>query len=365
MSKKIAAGGRIFRLLKQAYNSWSEDNCLRLSAALAYYSIFSIAPLLIIAISIAGLVFGAQAAQGQIEEQMKGYVGAQAAQAVQTMVQSAWKPSQSWTAGIIGVVTLLVGASGVFGQLKDSLNTIWHVKQKPGGGVKGFLRERFLTFGMVFAIGFLLLVSLMLSTGLSAADGFFGRILHMPPIVWTAITSAVSLAVVVVLFATLFKVLPDAQIQWRDVWVGSAVTALLFEAGKLGLSWYLGRASTASSYGAAGSVVLLLLWVYYASVILFFGAEFTKVYAGENGGAIKPSEKAELVAEPVPVRQIPAPHHESLGMIFDQPTARKTVGSGRPLRESLISLAMAVSAGLGLGVVLRFWENRDRPRGRR
>jgi membrane protein len=283
---------RIVRMLRATFDSWMEDNALRLSAALAYYSIFSIAPLLVIAISVAGLVLGEEAVRGQLEPQLAGHLGAQAAEGVQALVESASKPSEGWLGTAVGFGTLLLGASGVFAQLKDALNTIWEVKPRGGAGVWGFVRDRLLSFGMVLVIGFLLLTSLVLTTTLAALSGYIERLIGIPPVVGGLMTFAVSLGVVTLLFAFIFKVLPDARIEWRNVWIGAAVTALLFEIGKWGLGFYLGRESTASGFGAAGSVVILLLWVYYASCILLFGAEFTQVYARETGHRILPAENA-------------------------------------------------------------------------
>lgn len=283
---------RVVKLLNETVKDWVEDRALRLSAALAYYSVFSIAPLLVIAIGVAGLVFGEEAVRGELAQQLKAYVGPQAAEAVQSMVQSAAKPTQGWISTITGFVVLMLGASGVFGQLKDALNTIWEVRARGGEGFKGFIRARMMTFGMVLCIGFLLLTSLLLSTAIAALNDYLEKMLHIPGFVWTSVSFVISLAIVTVLFALIFKVLPDARIQWRHVWIGAFVTAVLFELGKFGLGIYLGRESTASTYGAAASVVLLLLWVYYTSCILFFGAEFTQVYARSQGDKVPPSPDA-------------------------------------------------------------------------
>jgi membrane protein len=293
MKTQGVSGKRTLSMLKATFDDWMEDKALRLSAAVAYYSIFSIAPLLVIAMGVAGLVFGQEAVKGQLSGLLSQYIGPKAAEAVQSMVQSAAKPSHGWMATILGFATLLLGASGVFGQLKDALNTIWEVKTKATGGVKAFIKERLLSFGMVLVIGFLLLTSLVLTTMLAGLSHYLGSILPMPPFVWGMITFLVSFAVVTTLFAFIFKVLPDVKLAWRDVWVGAAVTALLFEIGKFGLSFYLGKQAAESSYGAATSIVLLLLWVYYTSCILFFGAEFTQVYARARGVPIQPVDGAE------------------------------------------------------------------------
>ena len=282
-------------LLQRSFRGWMEDKALRLSAALAYYSIFSIAPLLVITIGIVGFVLGEKAVTGQLYGELKGYMGAQSAEAIQSMVQSASKPSHGVMATVLGFVMLFLGASGVFGELKDALNTIWGVKPKTGLGIIGLVRGKFLNFGMVLVIGFLLLVSLMLSTAIAGLNHRLESVLPMPAFVWAAVAFVISLGLVTTLFAMIFKVLPDAQIRWRHVWFGALITALLFEIGKTGLSWYLGREGTANAYGAAGSIVLLLLWVYYTSGILFFGAEFTQVYAEADDCVTEPSANAMRV----------------------------------------------------------------------
>jgi membrane protein len=285
----------ILGLLKSSISAWLNDRALNLSAALAYYSIFSLAPLLLIAVGVAGLVFGSDAVQGKLDDQLKIYIGAEAAKGVQSLTQNAAKPAQGWAGAVTGFVVLLIGASGVFGQLKEALNTIWGVKQKPRSGIAGVLHERLLSFGMVLAIGFLLLVSLLLTSAIAALNQYLNQFLGLPAPLWATLSFVVSFAMVTALFAMIFKILPDAQIEWRDVWIGAAATAALFEIGKLGLAYYLGRESAKSSYGAAGSVVLLLLWVYYASCILLLGAEFTRVFADAKGRSIRPSANAERV----------------------------------------------------------------------
>lgn len=249
--------------LKEMAGDWMEDNVLRLSAALAYYSysIFSIAPLLVIALGIAGWVLGPDAVRGHLDDQLRAMMGPEAAKAVQSLVQSASKPSDSAWATAIGFLTLLLGASGVFGQLKDALNTIWEVKALRSSGLFGFVKERLLSFGMVLVIGFLLLTSLVLTTALAALMKYFGGMFPISEAAVGITGFVVSAGIVTTLFALIFKVLPDANVCWRHVWIGAAVTALFFEIGKFLLGFYLGRQSTASSYGAAGSVVLVLLWV--------------------------------------------------------------------------------------------------------
>jgi membrane protein len=289
----------IKNLIQETFKEWSEDKASRLAAALSYYTIFSIAPLLMIAIALAGLVFGREAATNQVVGEIRGLVGEDGAQVIQTILQNASKTTSGVLATVVGIVTLLIGASGAFGQLQDSLNTIWEVKPREGRGIKGILRDRFLSFSMVLVIGFLLLVSLVLSAVLSGIGKYLAEVLPMSSVVLQAINFGISLGVTSLLFALIFKVLPDAYIRWRDVWVGSVVTALLFSLGRFLIGLYLGRSSVSSAYGAAGSLVVVLLWIYYSAQILFLGAEFTQVYASKFGKSIIPKPNA--------VRLQPAP----------------------------------------------------------
>ncbi len=282
----------VFDVLKQTFRDWSDDRAPRLGAALAYYTVFSIAPLIIIVIAIAGIWFGKQQAQDQIFGQIAGLLGEQGAKAISGMLQAAEKPHEGMIASVLAVVTLLFGATGVFVQLQDALNTIWEVKPKPGRGVMGFVRQRVLSLALVFAIGFLLLVSLVLSAGLAAAGKWFEGAMPGGEELWHAINFLVSFVVVAGLFTLMFKYLPDVKVAWKDVWLGGTLTALLFTIGKFALGMYLGRSSVSSAYGAAGSLVIVLLWVYYSAQILFFGAEFTQVYANRFGKKLEPAENA-------------------------------------------------------------------------
>ena len=312
-----------WNLLKQTASEWSEDKVPRLGAALAYYTVFSIAPLLIIAIAVAGLVFGSEAATGAVQSQLQSFLGEDAAKAINDMIVNASKPSSGIIATIIGIVTLLFGASGVFGQLKDAMNTIWEVEPKPGRGIMGIISDRFLSFTMVLGVGFLLLVSLMISTGLDAAKEYvFGDDLG---IVFQVLNFAISFGVITLLFAMIYKVLPDVEIQWRDVWIGAAVTALLFTIGKFAISQYLSRSGTASAYGAAGSLIVVLLWIYYSAQILFFGAEFTQVYANQYGSHVVADEDAVPVTEEGRAQQ-GMPRTEALGAVAGggQASGRRT-----------------------------------------
>jgi membrane protein len=293
----------IFTLLKNAAQEWSEDKASRLAAALSYYTIFSLAPLLVIVIAIAGLVFGEEAAQQELVAQIEGLVGEEGAFAIQEMIAGASDTGDSILAAVVGFVLLLFGASGVFAQLQDAMNTMWEVKPKEGRGILALLKDRLLSFGMVLVIGFLLLVSLVLSAALSALSNFMAGLLPANEIIMQVISFAVSFAVISLLFALIFKYLPDAKVAWGDVWLGAIFTALLFTIGKELIGLYLGRSAVASTYGAAGSLVILLLWVFYSAQILFFGAEFTQVYANMFGSRIKPAEGATFVSEEARIKQ--------------------------------------------------------------
>ncbi|WP_439620548.1 YihY/virulence factor BrkB family protein [Gemmata sp.] len=280
-------------IVVEAASEWVNDKAPRLGAALAYYAVFSLAPLLVIAIAIAGMVLGQEAAQGQISAQVQNLVGAQGGEAVETMVESASKPGAGAIGSVLGVAMLLFGAAGLFGQLQDALNTIWEVQPKPGRGVWGFVRDRFLSLSMVLGVAFLLLVSLVVSSALAAVGTLLGD--WQTGTVGLIVTTTVDVVVVTVLFALIYKYLPDAVIAWRDVWFGAAVTAVMFSLGKFLIGLYLGRAGVGSAYGAAGSLAVLLVWLYYASQIFLFGAELTKAYANHLGSRITPKPHAEGV----------------------------------------------------------------------
>jgi membrane protein len=276
--------GEVATLAKETVTRWTEDKASALAAALAYYALFSLAPLVLIAVALAGLLFGRDAAEGRLYEQIAGLVGDASAAAVQSLVAGMHQQtSEGIVATVVGLATLLFGASGVFAQLQDSMNTIWKAKPPTTNGILEFLRVRFLSFSMVLGIGFLLLVSLILSAILAAVGEYLGEVIPGGAAVGQAINGTVSLAVVTVLFAMIYKVLPDTYVAWRDVWLGALVTSFLFTVGKFAIGFYLGKASVASSYGAAGSVVIVQLWVYYSAMLLYLGAEFTYVYSIRHG----------------------------------------------------------------------------------
>jgi membrane protein len=291
-------------LLKDTFSSWSEDKATRLGAALAYYSVFSIGPLILLATGVAGLFFERQDAQDKVLTEIRHTMGEPVAKGLEsTLVQGNKDKGLSAGATIIGLVALIFGAAGVFGQLQDALNTVWKVAPKPGRGLWGIIRDRFLSLTMVFGVGFLLLVSLLLSAALSALGEWISGGRAAEGILWQALNQLISFGVVTLLFAMMYRLLPDAEIGWRDVWIGAVLTALLFTLGKFLLGLYLGREGAASGFGAAGSLVLILLWVYYSSLIFLFGAEFTYVYAKQYGSGVKPSPEAVRVDEKARSRQ--------------------------------------------------------------
>jgi membrane protein len=286
-----------FGLLKQTFQEWMQDNAPQLGAALAYYTVFSLAPLILVLLAIVGVIFrnDPAGAWNTITQQMSYFLDSSAIQVVQNIAQKASQPGKSTVATVIGIALALFGASGVFGQLQDALNTIWGVKAKPSSGIWGFLRSRFLSFAMVAGICFLLLVSLAIETLLKGFSHYIQSVLPGGIVVALAVYLVFDFAVVVLLFAMIFKFLPDVKIQWRDVWIGAVITAILFGIGKWLLGFYLGSGAAGSAYGAAGSLITLLLWVYYSSQILLFGAEFTQVYAARAGRVFKPTEYAVRV----------------------------------------------------------------------
>jgi membrane protein len=285
-------------MIKQTFRDWSDDKAPRLAAALAYYTVFSLAPLLVLVIAIASFVVGNNLNIRQsLTNQIQSMVGQQAASAVNGMIDVTSQPRNNTIATVVGIVTLLLGATGLFGQLQDALNTIWEVKPKKNRGVMGMLKDRFLSFTMILGTSFLLLVSLVVSAGLSFVNSYFTNLLGGMGFVAQAINFVFSTAIITLIFGLIFKILPDAQVEWSDVWIGALVTALLFNLGKWLLSIYLSRGSVTSAYGAAGSLIILLLWVYYSAQILFLGAEFTQVYAKMTGKEVLPSKNARKVTD--------------------------------------------------------------------
>jgi len=282
-------------LLKDTIQEWMDDRAPQLAAALAFYSIFSFAPVLIIVIAVASMAFGREAVREELLSRFREFLGPQGVRAVRAVIEQARE--RSYLATAIGAATLAFGATAVFAELQEALNTVWGVKVKPGRSTKAFLRKRVLSFLMVIALGLMLLASLLLSTAISAAAEFVEGTLFLPPVVQQTVQFVVSFVVVMVLFACVYKVLPDVRMAWTDVWVGAAATALLFTIGKSLIGFYLATTSVGSAYGAAGSLVLLLVWVYYSAQVFLFGAEFTEVYARHRGRPIEPDQNALRVGK--------------------------------------------------------------------
>jgi membrane protein len=288
--------GRTFQdvkeLLVQTWQEWQKDDATRIGAALAYYTTFSLAPLLVVATSVAGLVYGKDAAEGEVTKQLTNMLGEQGAEQVQTMLANAHSHSGGVIATIVGTVAVLIGCGTVFVELQAALNRMWETPPKDEkSGILGWLKKRGLSFGLVLVIGFLLLVSLMVSAVLSGAGEALGARVELPPAILSVVNFLVSTAVIGGLFALLYKVLPDQKIDWGDVWVGGLVTALLFSLGKALIGLYLGQSSVASAYGAAGSLAVVLIWIYYSAQLVLFGAEFTQVYANRHGSRSQGRQK--------------------------------------------------------------------------
>jgi membrane protein len=281
---------------------FSADKVPRLAASLAYYTLFSLAPLLVIVIAIAGFAFGEQAARGQIVGEIRTLVGEQGARAVQSLLENARRPGAGIAATVLGTITLLAGATGAFVELQDALNTIWGVLPRPQNSLIAVLKSRLTSFAVVLGSGFLLLVSLVLSAGLNALGVFVQGRLGTQAAVMEGLNLVLTFAVFTLLLAMIYRMLPDVTIAWSDVWIGAGMTAVLFSIGKFLIGLYLGRSSITSTYGAAGSVVIVLLWVYYSAAILFVGAEFTRAYAARVGTGIAPSRHALRISDVVTVR---------------------------------------------------------------
>jgi membrane protein len=309
------------KLITDTITGWNDHDASTQSAALAFYTMFSLAPLLVVVIALFGLVFGAAAVRGEILTEFQDWMGKDAANLVQSILRTAAEPSTNRLAGVLGILVLIFGASGVFVQLQQSLNRIWGVVPKPGAALKTLLRKRMLSFAVVLGIGFLLVVSLILSTALTALGSYLERRYQLPVALLHVLNILTSFLLITLLFALIYRLLPDVKLTWRDVFLGSAVTSVLFGAGKTLIGFYLGRTGAASTYGAAGSLVMLLSWVYYSALVFLLGAEFTRVYTHEALGArpapeqgakradtVRPEEKAKA-----PQTGTPAPaatrHH--------------------------------------------------------
>jgi membrane protein len=283
----------VIEIVGETVKEWSNDKASRLSAALAYYTVFSIPPLMVVAIGIASLFTDRATIEEQVVSQAGSLMGQQGGEAIGTILQSAEQPGNGeLLPTLLGLALLLFGASGVFTQLQDAMNTIFGVKPDPRRGIVGIIKDRFLSFTMVLTIGFILLVSLVLSTLLTTIGNFVGGLVSDAEVLLLIVNFVISFGIFMLLFALIFKTIPDVEMSWRDVFVGAAVTALLFKIGEFALSFYFERSDPTSAFGAAGSIILLLLWVYYSAQIIFLGAEFTEVYARRIGSGIRPDEDA-------------------------------------------------------------------------
>ena len=309
VAERPASDKSLLSLVKKTISEAGDDKIPRLAASLSYYTLLSLSPLLVLSVAAAGLVFGEEAARGQIAAQLQQVFGQEAGEAIQTMVAHAKQPGSGVLGTIFGLVVLLFGASGVFGELQDSLNTIWEVQPKPGRGILGVVRDRFLSFTMVLGVAFMLLVSMVISAALSALGNWLSDFVGVEWL-WQGVNFVISLGLITGLFALIFKVVPDVRIRWRDVWMGAAVTAALFTIGKFLIGLYIGKAGVASPYGAAGSLVVIVVWVFYSAHILFIGAEFTQVYARALGAPIEPARGAIAVTDEARAQQgIPRSAH--------------------------------------------------------
>jgi len=289
---------RFRHLVTETVSRWLDDYAPSMGAALAYYTLFSLAPLLVIVIALAGFVFGHDAVEGQIVLELKDLIGPQGAATIEALVKSASDPKVGTVAIVIGVATLLIGATSVFSELQSDLDRIWRAPPHPNEGWLGLVRQRLGAFSMVMGIGFLLLTSLVISAALAALGTWWSAWFGNAALLLQVANFVVSFALTTLLFAMIYKILPRVAIEWRDVWVGSAVTALLFTLGKVAIGLYLGKSGVANAYGAAGSVVILLIWVYYAAQIFLLGAEFTHVYAQTRGSLAPRAPSSQPAAPP-------------------------------------------------------------------
>jgi membrane protein len=300
----------LYQLVSDTVRASISGDTISQGAALSYYTVFAIAPLFVIALAIAGFWFGEDAARRELFGQVNQLVGKEGGDAIQSVVAAAGKSKAGFWATCIAAGTLAVAATGVFVQLQDSLNKVWNVRHLPGRGLRNFIRHRLLSFAMVLGIGFLLLVSLVCSAGLSALGNFIGDYVSGKEILLKALNFVISLAIITTLFTMIFKFLPDVKIAWRDVWLGGFITALLFNLGKFLIGIYIGRSSISSVYGAMGSLVIVLVWVYYSAQILFFGAQFTRIYASQFGVKPNPVRGAEFIPMEVKHRPTTAAHRK-------------------------------------------------------
>ncbi len=293
MRKKLL---NIFSYIKQVFKEFSADNILKYSASLAYYTVFSIAPLIVILSTLSGIFFGKEAIQGEVYNQLSGLIGSAAALQIQDIIKNIHLTGNNFFASVVSIVILLIGATSIFGEVQDSFNKIWGLRIKTKKTWWKLILTRLLSFSLILSIGFIMIVSLILNAVITAFGKFLSRYIHNFSVYFIQITDVVlSFLVAAFLFSLMFKLLPDAKIKWKDVLVGGFITAIFFTAGKLAIGFYLGQSNLTTLYGAAGSIIIFMVWVYYSSIILYLGAEFTKVYAKLYGGKIQPNEYAEWI----------------------------------------------------------------------
>lgn len=292
MKKKISIKG-VWEILKNSFSGFGQDNVTKLAGSLAYYTVFSMGPLLVVIISLCGIFLGRDAVEGKIFTQLDGFVGHDTALQLQQIIKNASISGKGHIAAVIGIITLLIGATTVFGDIQDSINKIWGLKPKPKKGLLKMLQTRFLSFSVIISLGFLLLVSLGISALIEAlSNRLKAAYPDVTVVVFYIVNLLLTLIITTLIFGVVFKVLPDARIKWKDVLAGAIATAILFMLGKFGISFYISKSNVGSTYGAAGSLVILLVWVYYSAIILYFGAEFTKAYAIKYGSEIHPNSYA-------------------------------------------------------------------------
>ena len=352
-------------MIKATMAAWLDDYAPSMGAALAYYTVFSLAPLLVIVISVAGLIFGADAARGQIFAQINGLMGAEAAKGIQDLLSSVSKPSTGILGTALGVVFLLIGATSVFGELQDALDRIWRAPARAkAGGLMTLVRTRLLSFGMILGIAFLLMVSLVAGAGIAALGKWWGGWFESWEVLAQIINTAVGFLLTMAVFGLIYKLMPRVKVSWGDVWVGAAVTALLFTVGRFMISQYIGKTGVASGFGAAGSVAVIFVWVYYSAQIFLVGAEFTWVYAQRFGSRRDHAEPTAEVAQttpPVPERNVagaPVPAVVGLhveGGLAPEPTSALAPGAEnelRPSRQRQSAVLVPVIAGAAIGAAI-------------
>ena len=343
--KPLPSLGVSWQLLKRAGQAWLDDYAPSMGAALAYYTVFSLAPLLLIVIAIAGLVFGADAARGEIFGQLRGLMGDDAAKGIEALLASVSKPSEGITATVVGVVVLLIGATTVFGELQDALDRIWRAPSRDkSGGVWGLLRARLLSFSVIFGIAFLLMVSLVLSAGMAALGKWWGGMFGGWEVAAQVVNAVLSFGLTTAVFAFIYKLMPRVKVEWPDVWLGATVTALMFTVGKLLIGLYIGKTGVASGFGAAGSVVIVLVWVYYSAQVFLMGAEFTWVYALTFGSMRGHPDEGNCAVSTAAVPPDRAPHYP--------PDPVPSIAPMRPMRPAAAQALRADSSWLRIGLHL-------------